>query len=451
MGTMDTLYGPNGADDDNSYEYDAIDAPLLVSRNERRLHALAYEHWSSLLGDRTLPSIADLDPAALASFSDNSVLFDFTLGTENPAIIYVGSSLRQECGIDTVIERADQLPAGSLLTCLAPHHDEAIKNAAPVSFEAKFTNQRNAHILYRGILLPFSSNGSTIDFIYGVMSWKELACDALSRGLNAEIENALRISSVPADIAEMWAEGLDQSEEIGSDDFDLAEANADSAEDIFDLAGYDCPTECDETASESGLISLLDSARESAESAQDCNARSRIALYAAIGRAYDVALAARKAPEDYAALLEINAIAVPERSPNTAVIKLVFGADYDKTRIAEYATALDYAFAQDLPAGTLAPCIEQHEGGLKGLVHAVRASKSSGETHGNQRLARASAKLLKAKPISISDIAWDENGLGIAILRRSEDGNLTIIKSMDTHTKAAQSLIVLAAKRKRAS
>ena len=49
---------------------------------------------------------------------------------------------------------------------------QIIANRAPIGFEAEFDNQRGENICYRGILMPFSSDGDTIDFIYGVINWK---------------------------------------------------------------------------------------------------------------------------------------------------------------------------------------------------------------------------------------------------------------------------------------
>ena len=49
---------------------------------------------------------------------------------------------------------------------------QIIANRAPIGFEAEFLNQRGDNICYRGILMPFSSDGDTIDYIYGVINWK---------------------------------------------------------------------------------------------------------------------------------------------------------------------------------------------------------------------------------------------------------------------------------------
>jgi hypothetical protein len=56
----------------------------------------------------------------------------------------------------------------------------------------------------------------------------------------------------------------------------------------------------------------------------------------------------------------------------TPVVKLVFGADYDKTRLTEYAAALTHAHRLQLPQGALGDYLSKAEGGLKGVVKAER-------------------------------------------------------------------------------
>ena len=68
---------------------------------------------------------------------------------------------------------------------------QILANQAPIGFEAEFVNQREKTILYRGILLPFSSDDETIDFIYGVINWKELADARAADELMLELDQSL--------------------------------------------------------------------------------------------------------------------------------------------------------------------------------------------------------------------------------------------------------------------
>jgi hypothetical protein len=120
------------------------------------------------------------------------------------------------------------------------------------------------------------------------------------------------------------------------------------------------------------LADWLASARELAERARGSEDRSRHALYAAIGRAYDFSLAAADEPEEFQELLEDAGLTVQERAPLTPLVKLVFGAEYDKTRLAEYASALGCAHRLGIARGTLAGHLAAAPGGLKGVVSGER-------------------------------------------------------------------------------
>jgi hypothetical protein len=59
----------------------------------------------------------------------------------------------------------------------------------------------------------------------------------------------------------------------------------------------------------------------------------------------------------------------------TPIVKLVFGAGYDKTRLTEFAAALSWARRHDLGAGNLPAALEGFAGGLKGIVADERAAR----------------------------------------------------------------------------
>ncbi|MGB3930422.1 MAG: hypothetical protein WBL20_15855, partial [Sphingobium sp.] len=104
---MDTMRGHEAAND--RQDFDDVDAleveePPFALSEERRMQVRAYNYWASLLGDRALPSIEDLTPDQLEDFGPNSVLLDFSVGMDNPAVVYLGTALRQECEIDGTID-----------------------------------------------------------------------------------------------------------------------------------------------------------------------------------------------------------------------------------------------------------------------------------------------------------------------------------------------------------
>ena len=460
---MDTYRGnfmDRGADDAPDTDYaDDEDGhevpPSPVGQDERRMQVRAYNHWASLLDNRNFPSIEDLDPEALPDFGPYSVLLDFTAGIENPSIQYLGDKLALECGTDDDIQTLDDVPSRSLLSRITDHYMQIIANQAPIGFEAEFVNQRECTILYRGILLPFSSDDDTIDFIYGVINWKELADQKTTDALLQEIDQALEPQAHrPADALTDWADGpaeLASGADFGDDDvLDLADfapsapgglslpSPAFGADDfgIPDYApGFAEPVSAEPvlelSAEEMELADWLASARELAEAARGSEDRTRSALYAAIGRAYDFSLAASEAPAQFDELVTESGLTVQDRAPMTPVVKLVFGADYDKTRLTEYASALSHAHRIGLPRGTLSRFLSEAPGGLKGVVNEERRLKreESGKSADVRETPREALarKLRKIEPQSFADIAPEGSEFTLLIARRMPDGTVVLV------------------------
>ncbi|MEO0057279.1 MAG: hypothetical protein RIT17_729 [Pseudomonadota bacterium] len=450
--------------------------PQAIGQDERRMQVRAYNHWAGQLGDRMFPLIDDLDPAGCHDFGPYSVVLDFSAGIENPAVQFIGEKLAKECGSADTISRLSDVPPRSLLSRITDHYMQILANQAPIGFEAEFINQRGVEILYRGILLPYSSNDETIDFIYGVINWKEMADQLMADELLLEIDQALELGEElelaeepqlrAADPVTTWADSpanegdeeftaplipadaelddafaaiapldqgdadpalddnlslpdfseyaLDDSEEYDEDEGEdegagysfaslaeyieapakkaidptalpydpAAEAEFEthyvaSYDDSFDALAPAAPADEDEVlaapvAPDAGLYDWLAAARELALTADATEDRSRSALYAAVSRAYDFSLAALDAPEDYAELLADSGLTVQDRAPMTPVVKLVFGHDYDKTRLTEYAAVLSHAHRLELAQGSLADFLGEAEGGLKAVVKAER-------------------------------------------------------------------------------
>ncbi|MFW2828556.1 hypothetical protein [Sphingomonas sp. ID0503] len=400
-----------------------IDAPVSVSTDERRLHVRAYNHWVSLLRGRAFPAIEDIDPARMGEFSRYGVLLDFTANRRDPAIRYLGPELRQECGLEDGIETVGDVPRRTLLSRLTDHYLQIIASRAPVGFDAEFVNQRGLNTLYRGILMPFSSNGVTIDFIYGVINWKELADAELTAELMLQMDEALRRLPPLTRTAPLWADGPNAT---GGLDFEAAPARID----VEDPIGLDGLTfvEVDEVdeepvSEEASLAARLTAARNVAKEADAADGRSRSALYHALGLAYDFALDADRQPDAYARLIEDAGIKVQARAPLTAVAKLVFGADYNKARLTEFATVLAHARRENVAAGHATQFIER-AGGLKAIVAAERRLRNAAPTEIDWDAVRAA--LLRMPALGAVAIDGAEEFV-LMIGRRSEDGGVDVI------------------------
>ena len=448
-----------GAESDD--DHDSREAPPSpVGQDERRMQVRAYNHWASLLNSRNFPSIEDLNPDDLPDFGPYSVLLDFTAGIENPSVPYLGAKLAEECGAEGEIDTLSDVPARSLLSRITDHYMQIIANQAPIGFEAEFVNQREHTILYRGILLPFSSDDDTIDFIYGVINWKELADQRTTDALLLEIDQALDLEAPAHSHLDLpltdWADGpsdtaglaLESGGDLPTAPYDdKPEAEADDT--VFDLAGFaaegdtdeddileliepiDAAPLADQDPAAMALADYLASARELAEAARGSEDRTRHALYAAIGQAYDFALAAEDAPEDFAELVADSGLTTQDRAPMTPVVKLVFGADYDKTRLTEYASALSHAQRIGLRRGQLRDFLSHAAGGLKGVVAEERRLKriESGKPETGRDTPREALakKLRKLDYAPLDSVPGEGNEFTLLVARRLPSGEVVLL------------------------
>jgi hypothetical protein len=477
---------PSDFDAPSSTETPADDVAAAIGTDERRMHVRAYNYWVSLLEGRDFPSIEDLEPGDVSDFASNSVLLDFTCGRDNPAVPYIGEAIREECGLDDDTRTIADVPSRSLLSRLTDHYLQIIANRAPIGFEAEFANQREDTICYRGILMPFSSDGETIDFIYGVINWKRVGENAASvdetepapvPSTPIEVAVALDEADAALELEEavaeesphlnetIAAEPTELNEATGDEPFDLAPLASDEPLELSDIVadkphhddvpafgstleigGIAAAPEIPEAATvhfswedgpladvdagelpnvelddSAGLADRLWAARETADAVKAGEGRTRSALYRALSLAYDFALAAQQNPDEYAELLEQSGVKAQARAPMTPIVKLVFGIDYDKARLTEFAAALSYALRQDVALGCFQDLIEKQAGGLKALVAAERkARRPEAKTDTKGEVARA--RLRTVAPISLEEVPPDEE-FALVVTRRGPDGH----------------------------
>ena len=415
----------------------AIERPPSIGFDERRMHVRAYNHWVSLLDGRPYPSIEDLKPEKIGDFGPHSVLLDFTEDRDDPVIAFLGADLKAECGLDFSRQRISEVPARSLLSRLTDHYMQIVANHAPIGFEAEFLSHRGINTLYRGILMPLSSNGDEIDFIYGVINWKDLADNGTANGLASAIDRAIAKVPERGDLP-VWADGPNAEHD------ELADADGATLS-LWPEAQSDDGFE--ELPADAALADRLGQARASAEFARSADHRSRGALYRALGLAYDFSLAADVAAEDYAELLDDAGLKAQQRAPMTPLIKLIFGSEYDKTRVTEFAAALSWARRSGIELGSFAQVIEQFDGGLKAIVAAERAARRPEPKP--DRAAERRARLEAAPALALVD-GVDSSGaeageIVILVARREEDGSLAVLAPALRDAKLVDSAIARSA------
>ena len=181
------------------------------------------------------------------------------------------------------------------------------------------------------------------------------------------------------------------------------------------------------TLSPDSESNLARSLRECQELVSDWRAeetKSRAILYGTLERAYAFQFEALEDSKSYEALCVAAGINHQPRAPFTPLIKLIFGKEYDRTRISEYAACLSYAKRIGQEPGTLRDLIEATEGGIKGCVKAERVARRDERNQGDDKLSRSKKALRQLAPIA--EIV-DKNGYAeefvLLLARRDLEGS----------------------------
>lgn len=385
------------------------EAPVVVTQGDRRMQMRADRHWAALSQGSGLPLVADLRIDRMGAMADHAVLLELATGR----LAYIGATLAAQSGVAREGIRAENLRsdspladpslADSLLAHLITQAGAIPPDHAPHSIAEDYTDRAGACFLYRAIWLPFATvAGGTVTHRLGIITWKECADAALN-----------------AELARLMGEALEEAEARLS-----LPAPAHAA---LLAPPAPPPVALPESAP---LADWLAAARELAQtaalaSASD-NPRPRAALYAAIGQAYDFELATRRDPYGLARLLADAGLVAQRRNPLVPLVRLVFGKNHDKTRVAEIAAALAHGRRLGLGRGAMAPHLARVAGGLKGVVAEERRLRAAENTR--RRSHDPARDRLAAMPVRALDtLAAKGPEFSVLVVRRMGDGTLALL------------------------
>jgi len=348
---------PNGVQGDFS-------ADSEIRPEERRLHLQAFDYWHHLKADREFPLFTELRAEDLAPFKTHSLLLEFNqngtvvrfLGDNVSAIVdaplAVGSYLS---------DFAESTFARALLKQFA---DEAARARAA---EFEFIEE---HLSCRGMMLPFSRDGTGAHFVMVVASFR-------------------RVNST-----------LERDNEVSDDNIDA-------------------------------LNGLLNAGQRAADMIVHMDNGNRISLYGALASALALYEGAQENPAAYQELLKESGLKAQIRAPFTPALKLVFGAGYDKTRLTEYAAAIAYAVRLGETSDRLTDFLMAMPGGIKGCVQEERAFKrGEAGTAAHNRQKEAEEILRYVPSVPLKDLIPNDE-FCLILARRSSDGDIEALGCPD--------------------
>ena len=198
-----------------------------IAATERRKHATVFNYWLSIRGDRHFPPIRDLDPLEISDAGPTSVLLELIGGGEDADIRHLGQAIK--AGIK--VERISEAPKPSLLACIAKQLPLISNSRQAFAFEDEFTADDVSTRCWV-TLLPFSSTGTYVDYVYGLVT---LAEGSKVEPAPAPTEEASETIEEPEAAVEAAVEAEEPVEEI---------AEAATAEDVMeDVPSEEAPAE----------------------------------------------------------------------------------------------------------------------------------------------------------------------------------------------------------------
>jgi hypothetical protein len=354
---------------------------------ERRLSVRLLKYWNELRGDRTYPSPDLIRFGAVPELQEFGFTMSVSEGDPNPTIHYLGSELNKHIrkGLD---DAASQAP------------DES-----PLSLSLNDAIRRYAEVMERQGPVAFESE--PLDTPGCQFAYRAIMLPF--SGDNRQIDFILG--------AIRYKEKL--SETTLSQSF------------------------------ESGLAKSLRECRDLASTWRAEETKSRTVLYETLERAYQFQFEALEDVHGYEDLCAKAGVNFQSRAPFTPVIKLVFGAEYDKTRISEYAACLSYAKRNNQEPGTLRALLEATEGGIKGCVKAERAARREERSKGPDNLSKAKDLLRELNPLMdmfAGGSASEEFVLLLARREPADSNRLHVLCALEEKPSVIEPIIKRAAK-----
>jgi len=378
---------------------------------EERITQRLRDYWNTLRGGQQFPSRANFRMEAVTGLGPHAFALDLAHGADDPVFRFIGKALADDCGKDFTLKPLSAVPPHTLLAAVARRYTDVVDRKTPVEFAEEHVGADGSTALFRGTMLPFSEDGQTLDFIVGAITYKKIASETT-------------LAAVPA---------------VGpaADTARVDEGAAVAASAVGPV---------------SGLVRLsqsLEECRALARAVAQADSKSRETLYRALDSAYAFYFECGAYPEAYAELRAAAGIRRQARAPFTPIMKLVFGVDYDKTRLSEYATALCYAHRNEQTAETVKSFIETHDGGIKGCVKAERAARRAEKGARRDDLEVATGILRRTPAIGrIPDTDPGKAEFVVMLGRRAVDdgGTIDVLRVLDERPSAVEAIVKRTAK-----
>ncbi len=177
-----------------------LTALRTIKAGERQRHASVLDYWLSIRGDKEFPPLHDLDPLEISDAGPSSILLELIGGGQDAEIRHLGDALKADVTVDRIIDA----PNPSILACIAKKLPIVAISRDFLAFEDSYDHAGGWTRLWV-TLLPLSSCGSWVDYVYAFVSVETgggKAAKPIAEEIVAEEPVAAEVPAEEPDVAE---------------------------------------------------------------------------------------------------------------------------------------------------------------------------------------------------------------------------------------------------------
>jgi hypothetical protein len=143
----------------------------FLDRPENAAFLEFYEYWVRTAAGRAMPARADIDPLDIPRLLPNVFLMDVVPGTPRRFRFRLVGTRIAELEGEMTDRFLDEFVPGAAAAAMSRHYDEATEGRISVRHETLHWRERE-YINYDVLLLPLSSDGETVDMLFGLARYQ---------------------------------------------------------------------------------------------------------------------------------------------------------------------------------------------------------------------------------------------------------------------------------------
>jgi len=116
-----------------------------------------------------MPSRADIDPIDLPGLLANLILIDVSKSVPQFRIRLAGTDIVSRYGAELTGKSLDDIDLGGDLAQIKEQYEETVRRQMPTYCRHFIETKKHKLLRYERLLLPLSSDGSTVDMLLGAI------------------------------------------------------------------------------------------------------------------------------------------------------------------------------------------------------------------------------------------------------------------------------------------